>query len=64
MTEDLGAFGDGDFEQLVRVTAYHLWERDGRPPDGEKHYWYKALEKCMRRYADKERTRRGLVDPM
>lgn len=64
MTNDIGAFGDADFEQTVRVTAYLLWERDGRPSDSEKRYWYKALEKCLRRHADDERLSRGLIDPM
>lgn len=64
MTDKLDTFGDDEFEQMVRTTAYHLWERDGRPLGGEKHYWFIALEKCLRRHSQEERERRGLLDPM
>jgi hypothetical protein len=57
-------FGGPDFEQIVRKTAYELWERDGCPQGGEKHYWHLALAKCLRQREEDERSRRGLVDPM
>lgn len=57
-------FGDRQFEDHVRRTAYHLWEDDGRPFGSEKEYWYAALEKCIRRKKDEEREWRGLIDPM
>lgn len=59
-----GPFGDVAFEQTVRELAYELWERDGSRHGLEKHYWFLALEKCMRRRSDEERLTRGLVDPM
>lgn len=31
-------------EQHVRVTAYLLWEQDGRPDSDPVAYWEKALE--------------------
>ncbi|HEY0031879.1 MAG TPA: DUF2934 domain-containing protein [Devosia sp.] len=64
MDEDDARFGDPDFEQVVREIAYLLWERDGRPEGGEKHYWYLALAKCMRQHEEDERAQRGLIDPM
>lgn len=57
-------FGDEAFEQTVRERAYALWERDGSPHGLEKHYWFLALEQCLRRRDDAERLTRGLVDPM
>ena len=57
-------FGDPDFEQIVRENAYERWERDGRPQNSEKHYWYLALAKCLQQREEDERSRRGLVDPM
>lgn len=47
-------FGDPQFEQRVRETAYFLWEQDGRPGGREKDYWFRALERALReRQADK-----------
>lgn len=34
-----------DFEEAVRLTAYFLWEQDGRPIGREQEYWHRALEK-------------------
>ena len=45
---DNTAFGDPDFEQAVRETAYFLWEHDGRPAGREQEYWYRALEQTLR----------------
>lgn len=64
MTDMRQTFGDDEFEQMVRDTAYHLWERDGRPFGGEKYYWFLALEKCLRQRTEEEREQRGLLDPM
>jgi hypothetical protein len=41
-------WGDPDFEEAVRQTAYFLWEQDGRPDGKEQDYWYRALERCLR----------------
>lgn len=30
-------------EQRIRETAYHLWEKDGRPLGQAEHYWQMAL---------------------
>ena len=35
-------------EEEVRLTAYFLWEQDGRPEGREEHYWWAALEKIAR----------------
>jgi len=48
-------WGDKDFEQAVRETAYFLWESDGRPQGREKEYWFRALERSLRqRGSDRE----------
>ena len=47
MYEDTEKFVDLDFEQQVRVSAYHLWEADGRPDGRETEYWFRALEKLL-----------------
>jgi hypothetical protein len=48
-------WGDPQFEQAVRETAYFLWEQDGRPQGREQEYWYRALERKLReRTADKQ----------
>jgi len=41
-------WGDGDFEQAVRDTAYFMWENDNRPEGREQEYWFRALEQCLR----------------
>jgi hypothetical protein len=35
-------------EEEVRMTAYFLWEQDGRPEGRDEHYWWAALEKIAR----------------
>jgi hypothetical protein len=48
-------WGDLDFEQAVRETAYFLWEQDGRPEGQEKEYWFRALERTLReRHSSRE----------
>lgn len=50
MTENLhDPWGDPQFEQEVRETAYFLWEFAGRPEGRERDYWFEALEKCLRK---------------
>lgn len=43
MYENTEKFVDLDFEQKVRVAAYHLWEDEGRPEGRETDYWFRAL---------------------
>lgn len=43
MYENTEKFVDLDFEQKVRVVAYHLWEDEGRPEGRETDYWFRAL---------------------
>jgi hypothetical protein len=31
-------------DERVRIRAYHLWERDGRPHGRNDHYWDMALQ--------------------
>jgi hypothetical protein len=50
-------WGDPEFEQAVRETAYFLWEQDGRPEGREQEYWYRALEQAMRSREADERLR-------
>ena len=35
-------------EEEVRLTAYFLWEHDGRPEGRDEHYWWAAVEKIAR----------------
>jgi hypothetical protein len=49
MVESHEPWGDDDFEHQVRVTAYYMWEHDGRPEGREQDFWYRALEQCLRR---------------
>ncbi len=30
-------------DERVRIRAYHLWERDGRPHGRNEEYWARAL---------------------
>lgn len=43
---------DREFLETVRLTAYFLWEQDGRPDGRAEEYWRRALEKhrSERRY--------------
>lgn len=38
-------FDPKEFEEAVRLTAYFLWEQDGRPQGRAEEYWRRALEK-------------------
>ena len=35
-------------EAEVRLTAYFLWEQDGRPEGRDEYYWWSAVEKIAR----------------
>ena len=37
---------DDRFEEIVRQTAYALWEQDGRPEGQDLRYWYRAVEQA------------------
>ena len=47
MTND--PWRDLAFEQEVRETAYFFWEQDGQPEGQEKEYWFRALDRCLRK---------------
>ncbi len=64
MTVQERAWVDEEFEQRVREVAYELWERDGRPENAEKHFWFKALRRCLKEHDEDDRLSRNLVDPM
>lgn len=38
-------------EEAVRLTAYFLWEQDGRPEGRQDDYWLKAREMHARQRA-------------
>jgi hypothetical protein len=48
---------DSTFEALaldedeVRLTAYFLWERDGKPDYQADYYWWSAVEMVARKHA-------------
>ena len=35
-------------EEAVRLTAYFLWEQDGRPEGRQEEYWLRAREQLAR----------------
>lgn len=37
--------------EMVRKTAYFLWENDGRPPGRSFDYWLRAKEMHLRQLA-------------
>jgi hypothetical protein len=39
---------DGPDEEAIRLTAYFLWEQDGRPFGKEMDYWRQARERHAR----------------
>jgi Protein of unknown function (DUF2934) len=41
-----------DEEQRVRETAYHLWEKDGRPFGQSEMYWEQARSLAVSRQRD------------
>jgi hypothetical protein len=56
-------WGDPQFEQAVRETAYFLWEQDGRPQGREQEYWYRALERTLRERNAANGMRQHPADP-
>jgi Protein of unknown function (DUF2934) len=32
----------GNIEEMVRLRAYHLWEREGKPSGREAEHWTRA----------------------
>ncbi len=42
---------DGIDEEDVRLTAYFLWEQEGRPNTDPSDFWHKALEIHRRAHA-------------
>ncbi len=51
MAADIEAAGNGnpldpapEFEEKVRIRAYHLWEADGGPVGRDQEYWERAEE--------------------
>jgi hypothetical protein len=49
---DKSDLDDPAFREAVRLTAYFLWEQDGRPDGRHEEYWLRALHKhrTERRY--------------
>ena len=39
---------DASIEELVRETAYFLWEQDGKPEGRDQEYWYRAQQRTQR----------------
>jgi hypothetical protein len=52
MTDPDHPLADPAFVEAVRLTAYFLWEQDGRPEGRHDEYWHRAYEKHLaeRRY--------------
>lgn len=42
---------DKDAEEAIRLTAYFLWEQDGRPHGRDEDYWARAREMHARQRA-------------
>jgi len=54
------ALEDPEFLQAVRDTAYFMWEQDGRQPDRDKEYWFRALEQHLRLRQSEKELRNGV----
>src|SRR5690606_34764105 len=48
MSQPADPLDDPVFREAVRLTAYFLWEQDGRPEGRHEDYWLRALEKHRR----------------
>lgn len=45
-------------DEDVRLTAYFLWEQDGKPEGREQEYWLRALKRHRRQdEADRDLAR-------
>jgi hypothetical protein len=42
---------DYNDEEAIRLTAYFLWEQDGRPEGQQDDYWQRAREQHARQRA-------------
>ncbi len=45
MNERRDSTDDPELYEAVRLTAYFLWEQDGRPEGRAEEYWRRAWEK-------------------
>jgi hypothetical protein len=43
--------GEADDEEAIRLTAYFLWEQDGRPHGRHDAYWLRARKMHARQRA-------------
>ena len=41
-------------DERVRIRAYHLWERDGRPHGRNDEYWMQALAEVQAEEKEEE----------
>jgi hypothetical protein len=39
---------ENDDSEAIRLTAFFLWEQDGRPEGREVEYWLRAIERHRR----------------
>lgn len=39
---------NSDFEQVVRETAYFLWQQAGSPEGRDQEFWYRSLQRHAR----------------
>lgn len=57
------AHGQQDIDETeVRLTAYFLWEQDGRPEGKAQEYWYRAWAQHRRRRACDAELDAGFID--
>jgi hypothetical protein len=50
-------------EEEVRLTAYFLWEQDGRPEGRAQEYWYRARAQHRRMRASDEELEQNAPPP-
>jgi hypothetical protein len=49
-----GKVANDNTEEAIRLTAYFLWEQDGRPEGREEEYWQRARERqALQRACDR-----------
>ena len=56
-----GDWPDGLNEDDVRLTAYFLWEQDGRPNTSPADFWERALTLHRRAYSNGLELEAGLA---
>jgi hypothetical protein len=54
---------DARFEQMVRDTAYFMWEADGRPEGRDEEYWHRARQACLGQHSLDEQYDAALQEP-